>query len=44
MIRSELGHATEKIVDGDANCLYAAGLISIVNSILLLVTNMVSVD
>ena len=31
MIRSQLQHATGKIADGDANCLYGAGLISVMN-------------
>lgn len=33
MIRSQPEHATGKIVDGDAYCLYAAGLISMWNSV-----------
>lgn len=39
MVRSQLQHATEKIADGDANCLYAAGLSS-----LILLKNCISVQ
>lgn len=44
MIRSQLQHATGKIADGDANCLYAAGLISLTNVMLNLVDNTVLAD
>lgn len=44
MIRSQLQHATGKIADGDANCLYAAGLISMMNLMLSLIDNIVAAD
>lgn len=44
MIRSQLQHATGKIVDGDANCLYAAGLFFPMDEILVFVVNILSVD
>lgn len=34
MIRPHLRHATGKIADGDANCLYAVGLFSLRNTAL----------
>lgn len=44
MIRSRPEHATGKIVDCDAYCLYAAGLISMWNSVPYLVRKFHSVD
>lgn len=44
MIRSQLQHATGKIADGDANCLYAAGLFSLLNLTLIFINSVVSVD
>lgn len=43
MIRSQLQHATGKIADGAVNCLYAAGLLSPVNLMLLSFTKAVHI-
>lgn len=43
MIRSQPEHATGKIVDGDAYCLYAAGLVSTWSSMPNLDENIASV-